>query len=146
MYQREVLGLEEVRVAIDAVLAEASKEPDRPVAVAVVDDRGDLIYFARMDKSVPLVSHMAIHKAYTAARMRRHTLAFKEWMRQFDWHLGVWDDNSLTEVQGGVCITKPAAQENAQGLGTVLGGIGVSGRAAEEDEQLAFVGLGALHL
>ena len=78
MYKREVLGLGEARTAAEAILAEASKEPNRPIAVAVADDRGDLIYLARMDGCYPLFIHMAINKAYTAARFRRHTRAFAE--------------------------------------------------------------------
>jgi uncharacterized protein GlcG (DUF336 family) len=144
MYQREVLGLDEARAAVDAIIAEASKEPDRPIAVAVVDDRGDPICSARMDKGLPLFSHMAMNKAYTAARMARDTLTSDKRLRQSNIELTAWGDNRITTIQGGVCIMKPPGQEWP--TGTMLGGIGVSGREREEDEQLAFVGLKAMNL
>ena len=45
MSQKEVLSLSQARAAVEAALLEASKEPGRPMAVAVVDERGDLVYF-----------------------------------------------------------------------------------------------------
>jgi len=69
MYQRESLGLEEARIAIEAMLREASKEPNRPVAMAIVDSQGQLISFARMDGGLPINQEMAIKKASTAAQI-----------------------------------------------------------------------------
>jgi uncharacterized protein GlcG (DUF336 family) len=143
MYKREVLGLDEARTAVDAILAEASKEPDQPIAVAVVDDHGDVICSARMDKGLSLFSHMAMNKAYSAARMARDTLATDNLLRKDDTEIAVWGDNRITTLQGGVCIVKPYGQQWP--TGTLLGGIGVSGREREEDERLAFVGVKALN-
>ena len=67
MFQKKCLGLAEARAAVEAVLDEASKLPDAPIAVAVVDDYGRLVYFARMDGCPPVVVELAINKAYTAA-------------------------------------------------------------------------------
>jgi uncharacterized protein GlcG (DUF336 family) len=139
-----VLGLDEARAAVDAIIAEAAKEPGRPIAVAVVDDRGDPVCSARMDKGLPLFSHMAMNKAYSAARMARDTLTTDKRMRKDGIELSVWGDNRITTLQGGVCIIKPPGQEWP--TGTLLGGIGVSGREREEDERLAFVGLKAMNL
>jgi uncharacterized protein GlcG (DUF336 family) len=144
MYQREVLGLNDARAAVDAVIAEASKEPGRPIAVAVVDDRGDPICTARMDKGLPLFSHNAINKAYSAARMARDTLTTDKRMREDGLELAVWGDNRITTLQGGVCITKPSGQEWPAGV--LLGGIGVSGCGREEDERLSLVGIKAMNL
>ena len=49
MPQKDGLTLAEARRAIDAMLAEAEREPRRPVAMAIVDAQGDLIAYARMD-------------------------------------------------------------------------------------------------
>ena len=46
-------------------------------------------------------------------------------------------DPNLLALQGGVVILNPADQ-------SVLGGIGVSGLAAEEDEAIARIGLKAI--
>ena len=147
MYQKEALGLEEARAAVDAVLAEASKKPEQPIAVAVVDDRGELVCFAKMNGAYPLFPHMATNKAYTAARMRRDTLNFGQRNREFNWDLETWGDSKLTDIQGGVAIIKPGTGHIPGGpSGTCIGGIGISGRTAPEDEELAFVGLRAIKL
>ena len=148
MFSREVLGLEEARVIADAALVEASKEPNRPMAVAVVDDRGDLIYCARMDGAYPLYMHMAINKAYTAARMFRDTAEFAKRQREFGRELATWGDGKFTLMKGGQCIIRPGEGylPGAPGKGTVLGGIGAAGRIEEEDEEVAIAGLRALHL
>jgi uncharacterized protein GlcG (DUF336 family) len=146
MYQREVLGLAEARAAVEAALAEAGKEPNRPQVIAVVDDRGDLIYFARMDGALPLFTNMAINKAYTAARMQRDTASFGDWLKERGRDLAMWTDSRLTTTRGGLCIIKPG--EGYLPLGTkqgkILGGIGASGRSGEEDEQIALTGLKAI--
>ena len=146
MYQREVLGLSEARVAVEAAIAEASKEPDHPMAVAVVDDRGDPIYFARMDGVYPLYVQMAINKAYTAARMLRDTDALAKRQRELDRELTTWGDSKFTLLKGGQCITKPGEGyiPGSTIKGTVLGGIGASGRTVEEDERIAIAGLKAI--
>jgi hypothetical protein len=42
-YQRSVLSLDEAHKAMDRMLQEAFKAPDRPVAIAICDDQGELI-------------------------------------------------------------------------------------------------------
>jgi uncharacterized protein GlcG (DUF336 family) len=107
MYKKEVLGLDQAWAAVTAALAEAKKEPKRPVAIAVVDERGDLIAYAAMDGSYPLYKYMAIHKAYTAARMQRDTAQFDEWLRETDRDMATWGDSKYTRMHGGLCIVKP---------------------------------------
>jgi glc operon protein GlcG len=138
MYQREVLSMEEAASAVQATLAEASKDPSQPIAVAVVDSYGELIYFASMDGFLPLFGHMAIKKAFTAAHFRQSTREFNNILREWQFELATWDDDRATNVSGGLCIKKSD--------GTLLGGIGVSGRAPDEDEELSSVGLKALKL
>src|SRR5579863_2632580 len=53
-YEKPVLGLEEARKAMAAMLEEALKTPDRPIAIAICDDQGELVAFARMDRCAPL--------------------------------------------------------------------------------------------
>jgi uncharacterized protein GlcG (DUF336 family) len=148
MYQRETLGLAEARAAVEAAIAEASKEPDRPMVVAVVDDRGDLVYFARMDGALPMFTHMAINKAYTAARMQRDTESFGNWLKQRGRELAQWTDAKLTPIRGGFPIIKPGKGYLPVGekQGKLLGGIGASGRSGDEDGAIASVGLNAIKL
>jgi uncharacterized protein GlcG (DUF336 family) len=137
MYDKKVLGLEEAEVAVRAIIEEASKDPSRPMAIAVVDDRGDIISFVRMDGARPLNSEMATKKAYTSAFMRLDTRKWLERRQKEDYgkYEPVGADRTL--VAGGLAIIKPDEA-------VVYGGIGTSGRKPNEDEDLAFVGLKAL--
>jgi glc operon protein GlcG len=138
VYKRDFLDMEEANIVIKAVITEASKDPSQPIAVAVVDSYGELIYYAKMDGSAPLFGHMAIKKAFTAANFKRSTRDLKNTMKEWQLELASWDDDRYTNILGGVCIKKPD--------GTLLGGIGVSGRLPDEDEGLSNIGLKALKL
>jgi len=136
MFEKQVLGLKEAEAAVRAILEEASKDPERPVAVAVMDDQCETVCTTRMDGAIPMFNYMALKKARTAVITRRDTRAWREWLKQHDY---VCSDlvADTTPVVGGVAIVK-------LGEKTVFGGIGVSGRRDEEDEALAIVGLRAL--
>jgi glc operon protein GlcG len=134
-YQKAVLSLDDARRAMDRMLQEALKAPDRPVAIAICDDQGELVAFARMDKCAPLPQAISRKKAYTAARTRSDTKAFADRLKGIGRTAFELDPN-LLGVQGGVAVI--AAD------GTPLGGIGVSGLAAEEDEAIAKLGLAVL--
>jgi len=146
MYSKEILGLTEARVAVEAALLEASKEPERPVSVAVVDYWGDLVYAARMEGAFPFSIQTAINKAYTAARVQRDTAAFADLQRERGRELTAWCDSRLTSLRGGLCIIKPGEDYivKSEKRGSVVGGIGVSGRAVEDDEMIAAAGLAAI--
>ncbi|MBI4498149.1 MAG: heme-binding protein [Chloroflexi bacterium] len=139
MYEKPVLGLPEAMIALDAMLKEAAKESERPLAMAIVDDNGELVCYGRMDRVNPLPRQLAVKKAYTAARMRADTLAFAERLKSQGRSVIEMGDPNLTSVQGGIAIVRLSD-------GTVLGGIGVSGRRAEEDEEIARIGLRAMNL
>jgi glc operon protein GlcG len=131
-YQKAVLSLDDAQRAMGRMLQEAHKAPNRPIAIAIVDDQGELISFARMDKCAPQPPMIARKKAYTAARTRSDTVAYAERLKGRS--VTEFGDPNLIALQGGVVIINPADQ-------SVLGGIGVSGLAAEEDEALAKMGL-----
>lgn len=132
-HQRPVLSLEDARKAMTGMLEEALKAPNRPIAIAICDDQGELVAFARMDKCAPLPLMIARKKAYTAARTRSDTKAFGERMKGMGRSAIEFGDPNLLALQGGVTI--------ATSDGSPLGGIGVSGLAAEEDEAIAKIGL-----
>jgi glc operon protein GlcG len=137
MYQRPCLALSDVRRALDTVLDHASTEPQRPIAVAIVDDRGDLLMYARMDGTPAWPARFAERKAYTAAMMRVDTSAYQASLRERGASISDGSDGRLTSAQGGVAIVHG---------GVVVGGIGVSGHRAERDEELARLGIAALNL
>ena len=67
MYSKPMLSLEQTQKAMQAMIAKATQEPDRPVAIAIVDDAGNLLSYARMDNCRPNPQTFATRKAYTAA-------------------------------------------------------------------------------
>lgn len=139
MYQRDCISLDEALKAAEAVLAEAAKKPDRPIAVAVLDDRGDLVYFAKQDGAWPLFVRMAINKAYTAVSFSRHTSEWAERQKKFQREIATWGDDKVTSIAGGLVIKSAS--------GAKVGAIGVSGcPMPEEDEELAYLGLKAIKL
>lgn len=139
MYEKPILSLDQVRKAMTEMLDKATQEPDRPVAIAIVDDTGNLLNYARMDRCRLIPQRLAIRKAYTAAVSGQDTLAYSERLKSQGRSVTEFGDANLAAVQGGVVIQHP-------GTGFILGGIGVSGLSAQEDEDLARLGVQALGL
>lgn len=139
MYEKPVLGTLEAMAAMDAMLKEAAKDLARPLAFAIVDDNGELLSYARMDKLGPQPRQIAIKKAYTAARMRADTAVLAERMKSQGRSISEFGDPNLLALQGGVVITRSSD-------GAVLGAVGVSGRSSQEDEDVAKVGITAMNL
>jgi len=130
------LGLEEAQRAIAAVFEQA-KIDGRAVAVAVVDNHGELIACARMDGAHARVLRHAIRKAYTAAVMGRDTLAFKKDMQDAGRTLSDYDDGSLTTLQGGLVVRVDKQ---------IVGAIASGGSPRQRDVDMAKIGLDALRL
>ena len=139
MYQTETIGYEEAQRAIQAILAEQAKDPDkRAISIAVADANGELIAFARMEGGRPMTGEVAMRKAYTSVRMRNNSGVAAERVKQGG--MNPTDiDPKMIAAQGGVCIMKPGTQ-------VCVGAVGVSGLAAPEDEALAEKGVQAMGL
>ncbi|MFH1480633.1 MAG: heme-binding protein, partial [Pseudomonadota bacterium] len=113
---------------------------------AVVDDKGDLLAVMRMDGVGSPTLLYAIKKARSAALTRRDTREQRELFDRTGWQHADFAD-FITTVPGGITITRPGVsrKRDAGGKGPeVYGGIGCSGRSADGDEVLAFIGLHAL--
>ena len=82
---------------------------------------------------------MATRKAYTCALSGQDSKDYAERLASQGRTVAEMGDPMLAAVQGGVVILHP-------GSGSIMGGIGVSGLAAQEDEDLAKIGLKALGL
>ena len=61
-----------------AALAEAVKKKKWPVAVAIVDNHGFLVYYERLDDTQTAGASIAVEKARTAAMFRRPSRSFDE--------------------------------------------------------------------
>jgi uncharacterized protein GlcG (DUF336 family) len=138
MTERAVLSLAEAMAAIEAVLAETQVRSGRPIAVAVVDHHGDLVGFACEAEANPALARQnAYKKAYTSACMRVDSGTFGERLKGQGVSVTEMGNPNFTGGAGGLVITA--------GDGTILGGLGVSGRPdGAEDEALAQAGKRAL--
>ena len=139
MYDKPMLGLDQVQKAMNIMLAKANEESDRPLAIAIVDDVGDLISYVRMDRCRKIPQRMAVRKAYTCALSGQDSKDYAARMKEQGRTVAEMGDPMLAAVQGGVVALHPTT-------GAILGGIGVSGLAAQEDEDIANMGLKALGL
>ena len=104
------------------------------IAVAVVDSHGELLGFARMDDVSVQAGLLAQNKAYTSARDRQPSGNLGAWARETGKQLSYWTDPKITGFMGGV----PVEQEEK-----VVGTIGISGLAEQDDEALAMEVLNA---
>ena len=138
MYMKEVLSLEQVRQSMNAMLEAALKEPDRPIAIAILDDNTNLLNYARMDGCRLNPQGVAIRKAYTAVMFGQNSSDFAQRLKNENRQVTDFGNPSLVAVKGGVVVMSSN--------GDILGGIGVSGLTAEEDEEIALIGLNALEI
>jgi uncharacterized protein GlcG (DUF336 family) len=139
MYSKSVLSLEQTQKAMQAMIQKATQEPDRPVAMAIVDDAGNLVSYARMDKCRPNPQTFAIRKAYTSAMSGVNSADYAERLKSQGRTVSDFGNPNLVSAQGAAVILDPAG-------GAVLGAIGVSGLSSQEDEDLAKLGVQALGL
>ncbi len=139
MYNKPMLSLDQAQKAIAAMVAKATQEPSRPCAIAIVDDQGALLSYARMDRCRVIPQRLAIRKAYTSALNGVASREYAERLKTQGRSVAEMGDPNLAAVQGGVAILDPRSK-------AILGGIGVSGLSAQEDEDLSNLGVQALGL
>lgn len=132
MKTRPMLTLEDcVRISA-AAMAEAQRN-GWIVAIAILDDGGHLLHFARMDGATPANAAIAVEKARTSAVSRR---ASGNWEQRIkDGRTSMLKMPGILPVQGGLPILVD---------GTCIGAVGVSGVQSHEDEQIAKAGIDAL--
>jgi len=142
----KTIGLEEARIIAEAVVSKAIADNEGPIAVAVCGRDGFLKYFVKMDGASHVTGRMAINKAYTAAFWGRKTEELRGYIQKIGNQLA-WYGSDLrveTVIPGGHPIKLSD--------GTVLGGVGVSGKRRLEpkhkvkDSDLAKTGTEALLL
>ena len=126
------VNLETAKKIAAAAVVEAKKN-SWPMAIAIVDNHGTLIYYEMADDTQIASAHVAIEKAVSAATFRRPTKAFED------------------AVAGGrvAIVALPGAVPIEGGLpivvgGKIIGAIGVSGATSPQDGLVARAGLDAL--
>lgn len=117
-----------------AAIAEAQKRNWNALCIAIVAPSGDLVYFEKQDNCQYASVSISQHKARTAARYRRPTLAFERLLGrgQFFNYLATLDD--VIASRGGNPIVVG---------GKVIGAIGVSGGTGTQDDVVSLAGIAA---
>jgi uncharacterized protein GlcG (DUF336 family) len=131
MKTRPTLTLDDCRRIAAAAEVEALRHGWN-VAIAILDDGGHLLHFHRMDGATPANAAIAMEKGRSAAVSRRSTKVWED--RVAGGRLSMLSMPVLP-VQGGLPILVN---------GECVGGIGVSGVASHEDEQIGQAGIAAL--
>jgi uncharacterized protein GlcG (DUF336 family) len=115
--------LDQARKLLSAAIAESRKQ-NLPMAVAVVDNAGQLVVFERMDNTQTASTLVAQDKAVSAAIFRRPTKAFQDVLAAAGPGLRILTLRGANAVEGGLPIYVD---------GKIIGGIGVSGGTSEQD-------------
>ena len=137
MYDKPMISLDQARDAIQAMIDDYNKDPNRrKVDMAVVDDAGNLLAYARMDRC--LRPTFAIRKAYTSAIRSMDTVTFAEQLSTQGRSLESFGDPQLIALAGGVAVIKDGAVVGAIGVGGLPSGL--------DDEAIAKAGLAALNI
>lgn len=121
----------DARQILSAARAEAEKNGWH-VTIAVVDESGILVALERMDAAFPHTVEIAFHKGRSAATMRLPTKVMEDMVKD---RPALVTMPGVTRVQGGLPIKIGA---------DCIGGVGVSGAASHQDEQVAAAGIAAL--
>ena len=138
MAESPFLSFDQVRAGMRAMIDKAMETPAEPVAMAIVDDTGNLVAYAKMDNLRIFSRRHALRKAYTAAIMGIDTGAHAQRLHGQGRSISELGDPDLTHGQGGLVIMKD---------GVILGGVGVGGYpSGQSDEDLARVGLEAMNI
>jgi glc operon protein GlcG len=130
---RKTLTLEAARVALAASEAEALKNGWR-VVIAVVDEGGHPILFARLDGAQWSSISTAVEKARAATAWKRPTRLLEESVNN--------GRTAFLSISQGMALLQGGVPIDLDGV--VLGAVGVSGVKASDDEIVALAGVNAL--
>ncbi|MEV6162127.1 heme-binding protein [Streptomyces sp. NPDC052052] len=130
-------------VAAEEIIAAAVKNGQalgKAFSVAVVDAGGFPVSIRRSDGARPLTPDIARAKAYTAAVMQRPGNMLKKWQESQPVFF-----SQLSQLPGAAMpIMATDGSLTIKKDGEILGGLGISGGTAEEDQKVAEETLAAL--
>ena len=127
------ITMEQARKAMTAAEAEAVKNSWQ-VVISIVDNGGRLVALYRLEAQTASVD-IAAGKATTAVAFRRPSKALEDGLAAGGAGLRILGVRAATPFQGGVPILLD---------GKIIGGIGVSGVTAPQDEVVAMAGAAAV--
>ena len=121
-------------LALALAAREAASRLDLNLAIAVTDEGGHLVAFERADATPFLAAEVAVNKAWTAASFGLDTMVWNQVVAQ-PATAPLANHPRVMPVGGGVPIVVG---------GRVVGGIGISGGTAQQDQDAAEAALRAL--
>jgi len=127
------INIEQAKKAMVGAEAEARKN-NWQVVISIVDTGGHLVMLQRLDAQIASVD-IATGKARTATNFRRPTKALEDSLAAGGTAVRILAVPGVMPLQGGLPIVVD---------GKIIGGIGVSGVQASQDEVVAKAGLDAL--
>ncbi|MFD6280002.1 heme-binding protein [Streptomyces sp. NPDC060209] len=105
----------------------------KAVSVAVVDAGGFVVAIRRPDGARPLTPDIARAKAYTAAVMQRPGKMLKKWQESQPVFFA-----QLSQLPGAAMpIVAAEGSVTIKRDGEIIGGLGIAGGTADEDQQIA---------
>ncbi len=128
------ITLEQAKDVMAGAEAEARKNSWN-VVIAILDSGGNLVMLQRLDGTQLGSIDVAQDKASSAVLFRRPTKAFQDLIAQGGGNLRLLSLRGANLLAGGIPIIMD---------GRIIGAIGVSGVASEQDAQIAEAGLAAL--
>jgi glc operon protein GlcG len=126
------VSLETAKKMAAGAVVEAKKN-NWPVAIAIVDNHGTLVYYEMLDDTQTASANIAVEKARSAAMYRRPTKAFEDAVA--GGRVAVLGLTGAMPIEGGLPVVV---------AGKVIGAIGVSGVTSAQDAQVARAGLDTL--
>ncbi|HEX9646957.1 MAG TPA: heme-binding protein [Alphaproteobacteria bacterium] len=138
--QKPVISLEMANMMADACVAKAAASGWRPINVAVFDDGGNLKVFKRMEGAFLGSIQIAQMKGHSSTMFPFPSRVFGELAFGKDGEPGripgIANIPGIASFPGGLPIMTAGGQQ--------IGGIGVSGASADEDEMCAQAGIDAV--
>ena len=128
------IGIERAKLAASSAISEATRN-GWPMAVAIVDIAGELVYFEKMDDTQNGSVKVALAKARSAALFKRPTKAFQDALTATPDGLRILALEGAVPVEGGLPIVV---------ADRIVGAIGVSGGTSPQDGQCAKAGVDAV--
>lgn len=133
------LKLDQANTIINVALAEARKRNFAMLAVAVLDAGGHLVAFQREDGAGFLRIDIACGKAWGALGMGFGTRELAERAAKFPTFV-----TTLANASQGRIIPSPGGVLIADAGGEIIGAVGISGDAGDNDEICAIAGIDAV--
>lgn len=128
--QKNMLHHDNIIAAVQKTVAQCAHDGKKPVCLAICDRQGETVFFLQMQGAVPRASAIAKAKARTSALMECPTRDLHARLVRERLCLADFCNGELSSIAGGIALG---------GNGDAVGGIGVSGRLPDDDEQVALL-------